>query len=558
MKLTLGKKLGLGYGVILVLMATSTVLGYLKLRESQEVESRIFTVRVPSVTAGLALQRDLNQTGSKIRQAIIAGTDRAQFEEAQQLFNDFSARSQKDISVLDGLSASWTLQSNRDHLAVIERETPLFFDDGRIAMKLATEGGVQGILKGGKYLNDTAVARNKAIQQHLSEMVESQQRLMQEDVDKLASNGRSTTWTLLVASLVALVIGIVVATLLGHNISRATQSILVATEAIAAGDLTREELPVLSSDELGDMTKAINKMSGSLKGTIRAVSETAEQLATASEELSATSQQITANSEETSTQANVVAAAGEQVSTNVSVVATGSEEMLASIREIAKSSSEAARVAKNAMVVAETTNRTIAKLGDSSIEIGEVIKVITSIAQQTNLLALNATIEAARAGEAGKGFAVVANEVKELAKETSKATEDISRKIEAIQGDTKGAVQAIGEISAVINQINDISGTIASAVEEQTATTNEMGRNIAEAAKGSSEIARNVAGVAEAARSTSTGASETNTAAGELARMAAQMQKLLQEFKVARQEGHAKAPNGRGASSDSKTMAAHA
>jgi len=206
-------------------------------------------------------------------------------------------------------------------------------------------------------------------------------------------------------------------------------------------------------------------------------------------------------------------------------------------------------VAKNAVGVAQSTNQTVAKLGESSEEIGKVVKLITSIAQQTNLLALNATIEAARAGEAGKGFAVVANEVKELAKETAKATEDISRKIEAIQGDTKGAVQAIGEISAVINQINDISNTIATAVEEQTATTNEMGRNMAEAAKGSSEIARNIAGVAEAARSTSTGAGETNTAAGELARMAGQMQTMLQQFKLHSGTGSENADSGASAAS---------
>ena len=177
------------------------------------------------------------------------------------------------------------------------------------------------------------------------------------------------------------------------------------------------------------------------------------------------------------------------------------------------------------------TPETIAKLGESSQEIGNVIKLITSIAQQTNLLALNATIEAARAGEAGKGFAVVANEVKELAKETTKATEDISQKIAAIQGDTQGAVAAIQEISSVINQINDISNTIASAVEEQTATTNEMGRNVSEAATGAQEIARNMSVVASAAADTTRGAGDTAQAASELSRMAAQMQQLVGQFR---------------------------
>ena len=157
--------------------------------------------------------------------------------------------------------------------------------------------------------------------------------------------------------------------------------------------------------------------------------------------------------------------------------------------------------------------------------------MISTIANQTNLLALNATIEAARAGEAGKGFAVVANEVKELAKQTAKATEDISRKIEAIQGDTKGAVDAIAQIGQIINQINDIQNTIASAVEEQTATTSEIGRNVTEAAKGSSEIAQNITGVAQAARSTTEGAINTQVSATELAQMAAALQNVVSQFK---------------------------
>jgi methyl-accepting chemotaxis protein len=269
-----------------------------------------------------------------------------------------------------------------------------------------------------------------------------------------------------------------------------------------------------------------------LKHLLTQISAHADTLASSAEELTAVSTQMGANAEETSAQANVVSAASEQVSRNVQTVATGTEEMGASIREIAKNAADAAKVASQAVRVADTTNNTVSKLGESSAEIGKVIKVITSIAQQTNLLALNATIEAARAGEAGKGFAVVANEVKELAKETAKATEDISQKIEAIQGDTRGATQAIGEISAIINQINDISGTIASAVEEQTATANEISRNVTEAARGTAEIAQNITGVAQAARSTSDGASDSQNASSGLARLASELQQLVSGFKA--------------------------
>jgi methyl-accepting chemotaxis protein len=274
----------------------------------------------------------------------------------------------------------------------------------------------------------------------------------------------------------------------------------------------------------------IEQMRANLISLISETAQNAGALASSSEELTAVSQQMAGNAEETATQANVVSAASEEVSRNVSSVASASEQMQASIREIAKNANASARVAKNAVSVAQSTNETVKKLGESSQEIGNVIKVITSIAQQTNLLALNATIEAARAGEAGKGFAVVANEVKELAKQT--ATEEIGQKIEAIQGDTKGAVKAIEDIGGIINQINDISNSIASAVEEQTVTTNEIGRSVTEAAKGVGDIAKNIGGVALAAKNTTEGANETQKAAQELSQMATRLQTVISRFTV--------------------------
>jgi methyl-accepting chemotaxis protein len=303
----------------------------------------------------------------------------------------------------------------------------------------------------------------------------------------------------------------------------------VVLQKVAGGDLTAR----VEGNYHGDHARIkndINTMTEALSTSMAQIEEHAQGLASSSEELSAVATQMSSNAEETASQSGVVSAASEQVSKNIQTVATATEEMSASIKEIAKNAAESARVAATAVQAAETTNATVTRLGDSSREIGQVVKVITSVAQQTNLLALNATIEAARAGEAGKGFAVVAHEVKELAKETAKATGDISGKIEAIQINTKQAVEAIAQIGAIIHQINDISGTIASAVEEQTATTNEIARNVSEAAKGSSQIAENITSVARAAKSTTEGAANSQTAAQDLARMASELDQLVRQF----------------------------
>lgn len=276
--------------------------------------------------------------------------------------------------------------------------------------------------------------------------------------------------------------------------------------------------------------RALTEAGRHLKGVLQEVAVGAETLGTASQEVATVSQQMTANASQTASQAQQVAGASDQVARSVQTVATSVEEMSASIREVAKNANDAARVASTAVGVAERTTATIAKLGASSAEIGKVIKVITSIAQQTNLLALNATIEAARAGEAGKGFAVVANEVKELAKETAKATEDISGKIGSIQADTERAVAAIGEIGAIITRIDDIQTAIATSVEEQTATTAGIVRSIADAAKGTAQITENIGGVALAARSTTDGAQSTLQAAQEMARLAQALLKLVAQF----------------------------
>ncbi|RNL61378.1 GAF domain-containing protein [Nocardioides marmoriginsengisoli] len=315
------------------------------------------------------------------------------------------------------------------------------------------------------------------------------------------------------------------------ELSRKVDLVLEVVRAAASGDLTRE-IPVAGDDAIGQLAGGLGSLLETLRGSMTNIGSTADTLAVASEQLTILSQGMGDGATATSERAASASSASVQVSASIQTVATAAEEMTASIREIAKNATEAATVATGAVGVASSAQGTVASLGESSAEIGQVIKVITSIAQQTNLLALNATIEAARAGDAGKGFAVVANEVKELAKETARATEDIGQKIEAIQSDTQGAVAAIAEISEVIGRINDIQTTIASAVEEQTATTNEIARSVTEAAAGANGIAEDVTQVASAAEDTRHGSQNTLQSATDLAGMAAELKDLVSRFQV--------------------------
>ena len=523
-RLNLTSKILGAVGVAVILGATVNVLGVVQIRHAQAQTARIVAQQGAVSNALVDLQNTL--WGARNNVSVLGAypesmrADRmtkvkdsfaafeASFLAFQQVYKDqFGA----DPAGVEDLNAAWAAYV--DNLE-------------NVLLPYAMRGDFENFAK----VRDSSSAEAGAtLVKSITVFTDGVNSELRASSDGVAADATRSALMLAGLMVIGVVGAAVVGVLVAHRIRRSVRSVQTALAALAHNDLT-VEAHVADRDEIGDMAAALSSAQKSLRATIENVADSADTLATTAGDLSEASAEVALGAESKSDEAATAKDAAGEVSRNIQGIASGAEQMGASIREISKNANEAAKVASEATHVAESTRTQVAKLGVSSVEIGNVVKVITTIAEQTNLLALNATIEAARAGEAGKGFAVVAGEVKELAQETARATEDIARRVEAIQLDTTGAVEAISHIADIVQQINDFQLTISSAVEEQTATTNEMSRGVSEAADGAERIAGIASSVADAAADSSMVLRQISQAVAELAELSTGLHSKVEAF----------------------------
>ncbi len=430
-----------------------------------------------------------------------------------------------------------------------------FYETGkRMATVYISEGTESGNIlmeKFDPYAESLNSMVDRFVKEHTAELVSGMESI-EKSSKKLSSN-------MLLLGMLVLAIGATLAVITSYSIRKPLQTVLSSIERIGSGDLT-VRINLESQDEFGKIGKSVDKMTESLKSTMQLVNSSALSVSQSSSNLSASSTQLVSSTEELTANAstvasitthakdniNAISSAAEQMSSSANSVATAIEEMSASIMEVAKNCHREVEIAQEANHHAQASKETMDRLTQAAISIGQVVTVIKKVADQTNLLALNATIEAASAGEAGRGFAVVASEVKELARQTASATLEIENQIKGIQDSTRSAAKSIEQVTEVFEEVASISQTIVSAVEEQSATVNEISKNVGFVNIGARDVATNVAEsagslnevasttqvISSAIYETSTGISQVNTAAKELEKISQSLKSSVGKFKI--------------------------
>jgi methyl-accepting chemotaxis protein len=441
-----------------------------------------------------------------------------------------------------------TLPPERAQLVEQLKKDGKRFVDGANRMAELVESG-ETLLNGDLTQSAASLAKNIA---EVSKGIAAETQGL---ADKTVKVTRVALSVVLIAAGTAILSGLLIAWLLGRIISTPIVRMTRVMERLANREWSTEVPSLNRKDEIGAMAQAVQvfKQNGQDNERLQAEAEENRRkrkeemqilatsfeeavgsvvngLASAATEMNALAEQMATAVSETNNRSSAVAAASEQASANIQTVASATEELSSSVQEIARQVQTSTNSTQQAVSEVEKTNVQVEGLATNAEQIGEIVKIIADIANQTNLLALNATIEAARAGEAGKGFAVVASEVKNLATQTAKATEEISNQIQAIQGSTLGAVQAIRNIGQTIGKVNEIATTIASAVEQQGSATTEIARNIQETASGTQQVSANIHGVTEAASKTEHATGQVLHAAGDLSRQSEMLRAEVVKF----------------------------
>ncbi|MBF0233577.1 MAG: methyl-accepting chemotaxis protein [Desulfamplus sp.] len=546
----IGTKMGVGFGLMIVMAVIISFVGILKTKQMGSQVDSLYENSYTVSTAMLRIDGYITKMRLTMRYFRFARNE-ADFKENEKNLSEYESKVIENYEIV------------KDHFLGDKKMLSDFLElfngwkqyrDEEIALVKASSI---------KDANDVAENRVIPHAEKISAAISDVIAVASKNADDFVASSKKHEANAMVQSygLLAIVVvaGLLIAFFITKGITGSLSKALDMANSMSKGDFT-VRIENNRKDEVGQLIDALNKMEESLKGVIQNIINSVKTLSESSALLTDISNVMASGAEETASQANSVASAVEQMSSNmasvasameestttISMISTAAEEMSSTINEIAKSSGQGRTIANDAVTKAKNTTQRVEELGEAAKLVGKVTETITDISEQTNLLALNATIEAARAGEAGKGFAVVANEIKDLARQTAQATQEIKKNIEGMQNSTLTSIQEIKAISAIINDINDISAGIAAAVEEQSAATSEITRNVREASEGMAEVnenvaqasdvtrdvAENVAGVSQVAGEMAENSSQINTNSVELSRLAQQLNNIVSGFKI--------------------------
>lgn len=560
MKFTVRKKLGLAFAVVLTVMVFSGVLTFWKISDMRTREEGMTAVRMPALVAAQDLTGQMSASASRTREYILMADHPEAAEKAVAAVGDAQRKMKADIQKLRELSPHFVLQANRDRVRELadreEEELRLTAE----VFRIRKANNPASLNAAAQYMSNSLtpyVLKSKGLAQ---DMADSMQQITDAEAIKMKEAASSAILMLTITTVLAIVVGCFSAFYISKLISDGVAKVLDRARAIAGGDLSGKPLESTSNDEIADLSKAINEMTANLRLLVSDISSGVQTLANSASELTAVSTQTASGVASMSEKANGVAAAAEEASASTMSVASGmeessssltsvasaTEEMSATVGDIASNTARAHATSEQATSKAESITGQMQKLGLAAQEIGQVTETITNISAQTNLLALNATIEAARAGAAGKGFAVVANEIKELARQTAEATEDIKARIAGVQSSTGTAISEIEQITTVIKDVGGIVSSIAAAIEEQATVTKDVAGNIAQASTGvrdanvhiaqtaevSKSIAKDIAGVNRDVADIRRGGEQVQSSAVELSNLAEQLKAQVSQFRM--------------------------